>query len=167
MSVYYIRAPEAGLVKIGFAEQPWRRLSKMQVDSPTRLMLVAFEEGGRPLESARHRQFEEFRRRGEWFEHAGALAAHIAALPPAQEPLRSGKIGGPLGDWIKANGHTLTSFADLVGSSQAALSRVCAGKQFPRRELMVRIMQATNGVVDANALIGIEPQSRTARQVAA
>lgn len=160
MSVYYVHAPETGLVKIGFAEQPFSRLSKMQVDSPTRLILVAVEDGGKAVERERHQQFAELRSRGEWFRHELKLAEHIASLPPLIMPARRSRISGALGRWIVANGHTLESFAKVAGTTQATLSRICDGKQFPRRDLMLRIVDATGWEVDANALLGISGKPR-------
>ncbi len=167
MSVYYVHAPETGLVKIGFAEQPFSRLSKMQVDSPTRLVLLAIEDGSRAVERERHVQFSHLRTRGEWFRHVDGLAEHIASLPPVTMPIRRSKIGGALGQWIVSHGHTLQSFAKLAGSTQTTLSRICDGKQFPRRELMMRIVLATDWEVDANAMLGIPPKPRHAGRVAA
>lgn len=160
MSVYYVHAPDTGLVKIGFAENPVSRLSKMQVDSPTRLVLLAIEDGGKPLERQRHQQFSDLRARGEWFRHAADLSAHIASLPPHIKPARKSRLTGALGKWLAAHDHTLESFAKIAGTTQATLSRVCDGKQFPRRELMLRIVEATNWEVDANSLLGIPAKPR-------
>jgi hypothetical protein len=162
MSVYYVRSPDTGLVKIGFAQDPWSRLCKMQVDSPARLVLAAVEDGGKAIEAERHRQFADLRRRGEWFECTAALEDHIDSLPAFQRPPRRGRIAGPLGEWINSHGHTLVTFAELAATSEATLSRVCDGKQFPRRALMLRIVEATNWEVDANMLLGIPTKPRAA-----
>lgn len=159
MSVYYVSAPEIGMVKIGYAENPAHRFSKMQVDSPTRLILVAIEPGGEAIENARHRQFASCRARGEWFRHEDKLAEHIRSLPPYARPQREA-LPGALGAWLRRNNHTLASFAVLVSSTEATISRICAGKQFPRRDVMLRIVEATNWEVDANALLSIPQRPR-------
>jgi hypothetical protein len=160
VSVYFIHAPETGLLKIGFAKDPLQRLMKAQVDSPTRLILVAVEEGDAVVEAARHAQFADLRVRGEWFRFEGEVADFVASLPPYVRPTkRAGD--GPLGVWIRRNGLTLTRFADIVGTSEASLSRICAGKQFPSREIMLRIVEATNWEVDANALLSIPARPRS------
>lgn len=154
MSVYYVLAPDLGMVKIGYAKSPILRFSKIQSDSPTRLILVAVEEGGKEVEARIHARFARHRARAEWFRHDGDLADYIASLPPfVRAPKR--KLTGPLGEWIVRNGHTLTSFAAIIGTTEATLSRVCLGRNIPRRELMVRIWQETNGEVDANALFAL------------
>lgn len=161
MSVYYVHAPDTGLVKIGFAKDPVSRLCKMQVDSPTALSIIALEDGGKALEAKRHASFAHLRVRGEWFEFGGALAKHIASLPQFEIPKKPRKIAAsPLGEWIVSNGHTLETFARVVSSTQPTLSRICDGKQFPRRELMLRIIVATDWEIDANALLNVPPKPR-------
>jgi hypothetical protein len=161
VSVYYVHAPETGLVKIGFARDALNRFTKMQVDSPTRLILLAVEDGSAELENARHREFAVYRVRGEWFRLEGALADHVAALPPFVRPPRK-PLDGALGTWLRKNGQTLSSFAERIDTSEATLSRICCGKQFPRRAMMLRIIEATDWQVDANALLGIPPRPRKA-----
>ncbi len=156
MSVYYVRSPASGLVKIGFAADARQRFSKIQSDCPDTLVLVAVEDGDMETESARHAQFAEFRARGEWFRDEGALRDHVDALPGHITPPRKITGNGPLGKWIAENGMTLNDFAEIVGTTQATISRVCNGVQFPRRELMLAIVEATDWAVDANALLGIE-----------
>lgn len=158
MSVYFVHAPETGLVKIGFAENPIARLGKMQVDSPSRLILLAIEHGGKAREAQLHEQFTDLRARGEWFRFAEGLAEYVGTLPPFVKPQAARKIGGPLGCWMVANGHTLATFANLIGTTEASLSRVCSGKQLPRRDLLLRIVEATDWEVDANALLGVPPR---------
>ncbi len=91
MSVYYISAPEVGLVKIGHTKNIRRRLPMLQTGSPVQLTLLAVEVGGEELESERHTTFADLRRRGEWFEHSGALADFIASLEPL--PVKPVKFG--------------------------------------------------------------------------
>jgi hypothetical protein len=157
MSVYYVHAPETGLVNIGFAKDPFSRLGKMQVDSPSRLILLAVEDGGAAVEAERHARFAGLRTRGEWFRFEGELSDFVGQLPPyIREPRKA--IQGALGAWLRRNGHTLTSFAELVGTTETTLSRICAGKQFPRRQVMLRIVEATDWEVDANALLSVPPR---------
>lgn len=157
MSVYYIHSPDTGLVKIGFAQNPQPRLVKMQVDSPTRLILLAVEPGARATEDERHKQFAELRVRGEWFRYEAPLPGFIATLEPYQRPIKTWrKPGGPLGAWLRKNNHTLESFAIIAGTTQPTVSRICAGKQFPRRDVILRIIEATNWEVDLYGVLGID-----------
>jgi hypothetical protein len=160
MSVYYIHSPDTDRIKIGFAGDPRGRLGKMQVDSPTRLVLLALEEGGRALEARRHREFSSLRERGEWFRFDGPLKEFVEQLAPYVLPPARQRLPGVLGTWIFRNGHTGQSFAQLIGSSPAAISRICSGQQFPRRHLMLRIFEVTGGEVDANDLLGIPGRTK-------
>lgn len=158
MTVYYVRSPAFGMVKIGYAENARLRFSKIQSDCPDTLILAAIEDGNEDLEADRHAQFADLRIRGEWFSDEGALRDHIESLPAVLSPPRKIAGNGPLGSWIAAQGMTLNDFALIVGTTQATISRVCCGIQMPRRDLMVAIFEATDGAVDANVLFGIEPK---------
>lgn len=156
MTVYYVRAPSPKLVKIGFAADARKRFSKMQTDSAYLLILAAVEDGGREVEAERHEQFKSFWFRGEWFRDEGELASHIDALPRPAVPARKAVGQSALGIWLAARRMTLAEFASLVGTTEASISRICNGVQFPRRDLMLAIIEATNWEVDANALLGVE-----------
>lgn len=71
--VYYARF--ADRIKIGTSVSLRSRLAVVPHDE-----LLATERGGRELEQLRHRQFAEWRIRGEWYESAAPLMAHIARL---------------------------------------------------------------------------------------
>lgn len=66
--VYLIGSPQSPLVKIGWSDNPERRLRHLQTGSPVPLQLLALFEGGAVLEAALHRQFANKRRHGEWFD---------------------------------------------------------------------------------------------------
>lgn len=155
MSVYYVRSPASGLVKIGFATDARHRFSKIQTDCPDTLILAAVEDGGEDVEAMRHSEFSALRVRGEWFRDEGDLASHIDALPGVVAPIRRIAESGALGAWIAKNGITLGEFAEMVGTTQATISRVCNGVNFPRRDLMLAIVEATDWEVDANALLNV------------
>lgn len=134
MSVYYIHAPESGLVKIGFAENPRSRLGKMQVDSPTRLVLLAVEEGGLAVEAERHARFAAYRSRGEWFDHCGELADYIDTLTPYERPAR--KFGptemSALTGWTKGwCSQMLNGLTAITLERAAHIYRTCGRKMGP------------------------------------
>ncbi|WP_186001595.1 GIY-YIG nuclease family protein [Streptomyces sp. IB201691-2A2] len=68
--VYLIGSPDSALVKIGWTDNPKRRLRNLQTGSPVPLHLLAlFEfEGGSIVEAELHRRFADKRRHGEWFD---------------------------------------------------------------------------------------------------
>lgn len=126
MSVYYVSAPDLGMVKIGYASSPRLRFSKIQSDSPVRLVLLAVEDGDEATEAARHQQFAEQRRRGEWFAHEGPLADYIAALAPVPKKQLS-----------------LNQRIAALGISKAHASQIVNGKHKPSLRLAVAIWRAT------------------------
>jgi hypothetical protein len=126
MSVYYVLAPDLGMVKIGFAKHARNRFSKIQSDSPTRLVLAAIEEGGEAVEAERHAQFARYRQRGEWFRCEGALAKHVERIPAA--PVRE---------------KSLNARIVALGISKAHASQIIHGKHSPSLSLAVAIWRAT------------------------
>lgn len=52
---------------------------------------------------------------------------------------------------------THKAFGDLIGVSQAAISRYVKGYRFPDRETLARIHQATNGEVTPNDFVDLTP----------
>lgn len=62
-------------IKIGYTTNLPRRMAELCPDE-----LLATERGTRDTEQARHRQFQAYRVRGEWFRDCPALRAHVAAV---------------------------------------------------------------------------------------
>lgn len=86
MSVYFITAREVGMVKIGCAYDPHRRLAYLQTCSPVELALEALLPGAYPEEHEYHARFAAGRVRGEWFtitpEIEDLIASHSAPPKP-------------------------------------------------------------------------------------
>lgn len=71
-----------------------------------------------------------------------------------------------LDQWLALARHTETSFAALIGSTQAAVNRYRRGKRIPQPEVMARIVKETGGLVTPNDFYGctlevkaLEPKS--------
>jgi hypothetical protein len=71
--VYFIQAEDGGLIKIGWALNPAKRLRDLQIGSPVKLKILATVEGRRADEAWLHRVFHDSRRHGEWFETSDDL----------------------------------------------------------------------------------------------
>lgn len=110
--IYFVEAAALGTIKIGFAEDPWKRLSKIQSDCPCDVVLLAVDEGGIEKESELHHRFNASRERGEWFRYTDDLRAHVATLPSAIRPRREFKV---------------TKLAAAVGISKPHASRILSG----------------------------------------
>jgi hypothetical protein len=67
-SVYVIGSPESHLIKIGYSDDPVRRLREIQNMSPASLQILWITPGNMELEQRLHRVFAERRRHGEWFD---------------------------------------------------------------------------------------------------
>ncbi len=80
MSVYFIGGMTTGLVKIGKANDPRRRLADLQTGSPDDLVLLGFMDGERDEERDLHHRFHHDRRRGEWFDMSPGVAAFIESI---------------------------------------------------------------------------------------
>lgn len=68
--VYCIVHHERKAVKIGFSQNPWRRLKQLQTASPDPFSLFGEIPGDRDLEAAFHQFFAGRRMHGEWFDDA-------------------------------------------------------------------------------------------------
>lgn len=65
--VYFVQAGD-GAIKIGYSDNPRRRLSDLQVSSPEQLTLLGATPGTYLTESAFHWYLRKFALRGEWFK---------------------------------------------------------------------------------------------------
>lgn len=73
-AVYFIGAPLLGMVKIGVAKNPYKRIDELQTGSPEILHMVGmYPLEGRECEKEFHERFAEYRAHGEWFRDEGEL----------------------------------------------------------------------------------------------
>ena len=77
--VYFIKAAELELIKIGVSDNPRERLKQLQGVIPDKLALLGVQvcdRGGR-LEKELHKRFETAWKVGEWFHVTPELEAYI------------------------------------------------------------------------------------------
>lgn len=80
--IYFIRSGISGPIKIGYTDNGIHtRLMTLQTGSWEQLMLVHSMKGGEKLEKKLHKQFEEYRIRGEWFWPSERLLTYIYGSP--------------------------------------------------------------------------------------
>jgi hypothetical protein len=65
--IYFIQNETAKAIKIGWSDDPAKRLVSLQTATPDRLALVATMDGGYEQERILHERYEDFRLTGEWF----------------------------------------------------------------------------------------------------
>jgi len=73
MAVYFIYAKKARRIKIGYSNNPKKRICSIQTASPESLIQLAILDGERELEQAIHLHFHHLRENGEWFRAEGEL----------------------------------------------------------------------------------------------
>lgn len=66
--IYFVKAEGTPYVKIGYAEDVFRRMSGMQTDCPHKIRLIRTVEGDYEQEKSFHHLFAAYHFRGEWFE---------------------------------------------------------------------------------------------------
>lgn len=75
--VYFVHAPDAGLVKIGLTANIETRLASLRMGSPVPLVLLKAVRGGRTDEAALHSKWGSIRCHGEWFRATDDLLGSI------------------------------------------------------------------------------------------
>ena len=135
--IYFVAAAELERVKIGVASDPWKRLSKMQSDSPCELTMLAIIEGDETDERALHQKFSSDRLNGEWFVFSDALRSLVRGLPKAEKPKREAFT---------------TAVAKGAGISMAHASLVLRGKTKCSARVALDIERASAGRIDAGQL---------------
>lgn len=75
--IYFIVDTDKNEVKIGFSENPEKRLKQLSTATSSKLILVATINGTRKTESDYHRHFARYKKRREWFELSPEIQAFI------------------------------------------------------------------------------------------
>lgn len=70
MSVYFAQEHDGGPVKIGFAENPRKRVISLSQKLGVALRIVRIVDGGRHAESWFHEKLAHLGRGGEWFDYS-------------------------------------------------------------------------------------------------
>lgn len=157
--VYAIQSGDA--VKIGWATNPQRRLTELNVGSPTAHVLLGFVAGEKADEAIAHSQCAAHRIRGEWFRIEGAVLAFIEHLPPLLPKLAhsentrlcsdpSNSIGEAIIAAIAAAGSE-ARLAMMVGVSQPMINKAKKARRVSAA-LAVRIDAALAGIVSKEEL---------------
>ncbi len=62
----------------------------------------------------------------------------------------------PLDEWIFNQASTRKKIADNLGISEASLSRYLSGDRVPKPEIMKKIIEVTNGIVNPQSFYSIK-----------
>ena len=66
--IYFIKEEETPYIKIGYTQDIYRRMIKIQADCPVKLTILKTVEGDKAYEKELNRKFAAFHYRGEWFK---------------------------------------------------------------------------------------------------
>lgn len=139
--IYFIRDTASGFVKIGYSENPWLRMCKMQSDCPGELSLVGVLDGDQARESEIHRDCAAQRVRGEWFRDEGRVSAYVAGaqalLKPESAKSRrvallialcetTGQAGNTVNGWLKRGRVPPRWMAAVARSGVLTAEQMCA-----------------------------------------
>jgi hypothetical protein len=80
-SFVYFMGGDDGYVKIGFSNNPHKRLRGVQIGSASPVRLLAMLRGDRNDEDSLHKRFAAYRVRGEWFRFEGEFKEYVEGLP--------------------------------------------------------------------------------------
>lgn len=78
----YAMANEAGSVKIGYSENPLRRLEQIGYTEEGTVKLLGVARGTKQHEREAHDLFKKWNERGEWFRFEGPVKAFVEMLAP-------------------------------------------------------------------------------------
>ena len=75
--VYYIQEEMDGNIKIGWSEDPIKRLQQHQTSNSRELRMLVYVKGSPDYEKEIHRKFQTSKTTGEWFKPDKRLLVHI------------------------------------------------------------------------------------------
>ena len=73
--IYFLKANDK--VKIGYADDPSKRIPGIQTSSPFELEVLLIIDGNYDKESELHKRFQKHRTSGEWFDLEGPIQSFI------------------------------------------------------------------------------------------
>lgn len=149
--VYAIQSGDS--VKIGWAKDPARRLSELNVGSPEKHILLGAARGTKSHEAEMHALCKDEHLRGEWFRKGRIVSLFIAHLPAFSPPVRA-KGFSALDNYLAEKKITQTEFAALAGVTQSQISKLRSGKANPSFALLRRIEALTGGRIKPNDFLG-------------
>lgn len=135
-----------GRVKIGWSQDPMRRIGKIASDCPSKVSLLGLIPATIEQEQQAHALLAPWRVNREWFALEGVVAAFVQMLPkPRPRSLRTEVRPGdhPLRVWRKTNNLTLEQLGEMVGVERPTVNRWEHSVRVPSRQHMRRLIEIT------------------------
>jgi hypothetical protein len=166
--IYMFMAGDRQAVKIGFADDVFRRRKEVQVGNHLAISLFRQFEGSAAEEAMLHAKFGHLRLRGEWFSYSREMEGDVGLVEifePTREIFADGSFCGAtdagnsalnvaartsgmkLSEYLSANGLTYRQFAERIGKSVFQVHRWATDKRTPDLESAVEIERITDGAV--------------------
>jgi hypothetical protein len=161
VSVYVITCRDLGVAKIGYSNDPLRRVQFLKTGSPAPVKLEAVIPADERNERELHKAFADNHSHGEWFRICAGIEELITKFATGVRR-RKPFPDSPLSRYLAERGITAQAFAAEINTTAGSMSRSLNGHQQPRLELMRAIVRATNGAVDANDIIFGIPKAKAA-----
>ena len=149
----YAIGDETGRVKIGWSQQPVRRLAKISSDCSSVVTLLGIVQATQSQEKEIHTLLSPWRINREWFRHEETVAVFVSMLGKLKPQLVSNdEQVHPLRAYRERQDPPMNrrQLADLLGVSTASVSRWEAGERKPDEGALLRIMKKTG--IPASAL---------------
>lgn len=124
MPVYFIRAGDTEMVKIGWSQDVPQRVAAIQTGCPVEVRVIRILDADRRAEARLHRQFAECRQRGEWFSFSSDMLGDVG-LADLPLPVSRSSGAGPLPSepFFVPTAAEIESAAKAAGLSVAAMCR--------------------------------------------
>ncbi len=135
--VYIIHCKDLATIKIGYSDNPFARLSQLQMGNSSELSVVSVFKGGREEESELHERFELNGVRGEWFSVDDSLVSELVNY-------QAQKVSKDLGSDVEC----LSPNSEILDKAIEAIDRFRKNTT----EIFVEIMQKlSEGLPEDNA----------------
>jgi len=137
--IYFIRFN--GFVKIGFSNNPNKRIASLQVGLPIEVEVLNISKGSRADEKSLHKLFINSKAKGEWFEFTDDIKEYIKSLNDIKWKFGYGeqeKVTMPIRRMYIDSGMTYEVIADNLGVTKGAVQKM--------------IGRATNGSITIHKL---------------
>jgi hypothetical protein len=116
-----------GCVKIGWTQNPLRRLSEMNVSDAEKLTLVGYASGTKEQEAEAHTLLSPWRQRGEWFRIEGHVVTFMNMLAGAQPSVSTPKRRS-LRNRVRPFAIANVRLAEALGVDKASITRWAKGR---------------------------------------
>ncbi|PWJ93574.1 Meiotically Up-regulated Gene 113 (MUG113) protein [Mesorhizobium loti] len=146
----------AGHVKLGYSENPERRLNKIAADTPFPCDLLGYWPGTKADELDIHQKFQSTRARGEWFVATEELLSFVSQhVVPAHRGRRFAVLDtdSPLAAWRKRAGMKQQELAGLLCVNTSFISMLEAGETGASLDTATKISKLSEGAVPFDSLV--------------